>query len=145
MLPVQLLRQLILRADEHTPSNLKKRCINRVNLMNKLPASDAEACKLRDEVRALMPPQQDCIMCVAPLYETRDGDADGSDVKILSCLLHVVHTSCHHKWGDATVDRLGLEGINDAWSVRERCPICLDATPLQLVQKKNELACAVCE
>ena len=153
-----LLRSLILRADEHTSTDVRKRAGSRYNLMSQLQPSSDEACRLHEEIRAMMPPQPDCIACGGPLDDASAGDTlevggvkDESAVKILGCLLHVVHASCHRRWGDATVERLGAASAMEAMAVRERCPICLDATPTQLVQSTKSTgareapACVECE
>jgi hypothetical protein len=145
-----LLRQLIQRADEHSAADPQKRMVHRINLLRLLLPSDPEARRLHEQVRALMPPQQDCAVCGCPLDAppadpSLDGTHDGASaspdavgqandyVKVLCCSRHLAHTSCHLKWGDAAVKRMGSQ-CTEPWAVRERCPICLDVTPTLLIR-----------
>jgi hypothetical protein len=144
-----LLRRLIRRADEHSPSDAHKRAVHRVNLMRLLPPSDPEARELQAQVRALMPPQQECIICGSALDApppdfsldvTHDAGtcaspATDAEVKILFCTRHLAHTVCHRKWGDAAVERMGPH-CTEPWAVRARCPVCLDVTPAQCIRKR---------
>ena len=148
-----LLRQLIKRADEHSAADPRKRMVHRLNLLRLLLPSDPEARRLHEQVRALVPPQQDCAVCGCPLdappgESSLDGTCDGASasasagaeegqaddyVKVLYCTRHLAHSSCHQKFGDAAVERMGSQ-CTEPWTVRERCPICLDVTPALFVR-----------